>query len=781
MGLQAVIIFGFLFLSLLIQAFSKEIEIKFDNELFSIYIKKQLWFQSDHVFIHHSNKYFSTKDSTLQILSQSHRFGHDILGSFEEYSLTYGQVQDIFMIGIIKVYDDDFITFDQQFPNKLTGTSVENADSIISGFPTFKIFDSQENAGAAYSHWISWYYTDSSIIQSSLHPVNRRVLVAPGFINPLFGEWNSNTSLQGGIGGTGVTAIYDKEAKVSSIFSSMVNPMVISQYSEGPGIVQYGIMGNVTEIPANFNIKTILSVSTQGVNKAMLKWGNILRRYYNKPDATEARKKDLTLQYLGFTTDNGAYYYYHTQNNSTYEDTILMIYDYAKSIGLPYHYILLDSWWYYKGTNGGVSNWSAQTDLFPHGLEYVYEKTKWKIQAHNRYWALDNNYSKNYGGSYEFIEDNIKQGSVPAEERFWYDLLSYPQKNWGLIVYEQDWLFNEFYQYVGQMLSNVNLARDWLLQMGKSAQANHLTIQYCMPYVRHIIQSLEVSVVTQTRASDDYVVSPYEGVDNWRIGGQSLLIDALGMAPSKDGYWSSTYQPGNPYGEDRFEPYPRLQSAVTALSAGPVAIADGIGYSDVELIMKSCMKDGRLLQPSSPATMIDKVFLKSALPKADGPDGEVWFAPSYVSHSRYGSLFVADLSESYSLFPQDVNYNDASAQLFYVRESNNSLDNIFVWSNSRPLVANKCGYSDFQVYSISPQLSNGWTFLGEITKWTAVSPARFKDIQILPDGLVVHSQGVALENIVVGFVSPNGQSFQVTCQIPEGKNQIAIHSDSSCI
>lgn len=63
-----------------------------------------------------------------------------------------------------------------------------------------------------------------------------------------------------------------------------------------------------------------------------------------------------------------------------------------------------------------------------------------------------------------------------------------------------------------------------------------------------------------------------------------------GMAPSKDGYWSTHYQANNPYGEERNEPYPRLQAAVTALSAGPVAIADGIGYSDVELIMRSCTK-----------------------------------------------------------------------------------------------------------------------------------------------------------------------------------------------
>lgn len=109
-----------------------------------------------------------------------------------------------------------------------------------------------------------------------------------------------------------------------------------------------------------------------------------------------------------------------------------------------------------------------------------------------------------------------------------------------------------------------------------------------MPYVRHLLQSLEIAAVTQARASDDY--KPGEDLDQWKIGGQSILIEALGLVPSKDGFWTTTYQDGNPYGEDHTEPAPRMQSAVITLSAGPVAVADGINMSDAELIMRSCRK-----------------------------------------------------------------------------------------------------------------------------------------------------------------------------------------------
>ena len=42
------------------------------------------------------------------------------------------------------------------------------------------------------------------------------------------------------------------------------------------------------------------------------------------------------------------------------------------------------------------------------------------------------------------------------------------------------------------------------MQMGEGARKAGLTIQYCMPYARHLLQSVEIPVVTQARASDDY-------------------------------------------------------------------------------------------------------------------------------------------------------------------------------------------------------------------------------------------------------------------------------------
>lgn len=108
-------------------------------------------------------------------------------------------------------------------------------------------------------------------------------------------------------------------------------------------------------------------------------------------------------------------------------------------------------------------------------MSVIYDRTGWLVQAHNRYWSIDNHYSTSNGGRYLFLDDYAKNGSVPLEQAFWDDLLG-NKESWGLRVYEQDWLFNEFYEYVSPMLEDVSLGRTWLLQMGSAAEKHGLTI-----------------------------------------------------------------------------------------------------------------------------------------------------------------------------------------------------------------------------------------------------------------------------------------------------------------
>ena len=86
------------------------------------------------------------------------------------------------------------------------------------------------------------------------------------------------------------------------------------------------------------------------------------------------------------------------------------------------------------------------------------------------------------------------------------------------------------------LLTNVSLGRQWLVQMGAGAAQADVSIQLCMSYPRHTLQSVEMPTVTQVRASDDHVPGRNDGVSpvQWNLAYSSLLSWAVGVAPFKD-------------------------------------------------------------------------------------------------------------------------------------------------------------------------------------------------------------------------------------------------------
>jgi hypothetical protein len=52
---------------------------------------------------------------------------------------------------------------------------------------------------------------------------------------------------------------------------------------------------------------------------------------------------------------------------------------------------------------------------------------------------------------------------------------------------------------VGLLLEDPTLGTRWLAQMGSGALKAGVSIQYCMPYARHLLQSMESAAVTQVR------------------------------------------------------------------------------------------------------------------------------------------------------------------------------------------------------------------------------------------------------------------------------------------
>jgi hypothetical protein len=374
----------------------------------------------------------------------------------------------------------------------------------------------------------------------------------------------------------------------------------LSQRNTGlDSVLEYGVLGSIATIPPNYMHSFIVFYSPNGINDGIQEWGQTMQRAFNR--SNEHRLNDLAVNYLGYFTNNGGYYYYNTQPGLNYEETMVNV---AHDIKFPFHYIELDSWWYYKGIKEGVSQWRARPDIFPEGLPELHRRLEnIPFAAHNRWWAYDNVYKQKYA----FALDVASSMALPiGNDTFWVDLFV-EARNWGLILYIQDWLSPQTLDFV-PLRTDINLGEQWLKSMGAAADQVGINIQYCMSLPQHILQALEIPRVTHARASGDYAVNlKNPRKSQWNIGITSMLLGAIGIAPFKDVLWSTSVQPGSPYGSNATEEVPDRQILIATLSTGPVAPGDGINFTNIERLMRCCRQDGLILKPDRPLTTINEL------------------------------------------------------------------------------------------------------------------------------------------------------------------------------
>ena len=361
-----------------------------------------------------------------------------------------------------------------------------------------------------------------------------------------FGKWAPDAPVPGGTEG-GPTVLFTADQARALVLSPWTNPLAGSSVrtaaagkddaAPAPAALEFGLLGSIASVPAGFEFGTAAWAGA-GVNDAVRGFGGALLRLRgklvaaapaldppasdpNSSDSSAGSKRskallkpppvawpwldfsedgDLSISHLGVYTDNGAYYYYNGG-----EAELMAVHDAAVEQRIPFRSVLLDSWWYYKGHGGGVKNWTATAAAFPRGLAAFHGYTGWPIVGHNRYWSDDTDYAAQNGGAYAFVVEPHNQKALPTTEVFWEDLLTNASRGWGLSVYEQDWLHNEW-EGLDATLQSATLGRRWLLQMGAGADKAGVRIQYCMAYPRFALASAEVPAVNQIRVTDDYAV-----------------------------------------------------------------------------------------------------------------------------------------------------------------------------------------------------------------------------------------------------------------------------------
>ena len=159
--------------------------------------------------------------------------------------------------------------------------------------------------------------------------------------SPQFGDWNGGCkSLSGGIRETGPLAIFDTSMNNTIVIAPLSSHMAINdmvnELDDGTREYQMGLLGNISEVEPNFGFKMILKLTKYGggVNRAMREWGDAQLEYFGQRKRGNSHDRDFTLQYLGYSTDNGAYYYYETEPHKNYEDTMIDIATHHREIGM---------------------------------------------------------------------------------------------------------------------------------------------------------------------------------------------------------------------------------------------------------------------------------------------------------------------------------------------------------------------------------------------------------------------------------------------------------------
>jgi len=724
-----------------------DISIDKTTQSYTILVKGEEWFHSGDYAVHLNKRWYSTADKSLQFMYSSSNKGEDRLGKFDETVFVWSAGSVSWLTTFKSYLPQPIIIFNQIFQQGIQDTATGNNNDVISAFPTFKVEKDDLN-------YLTYYDT---------------------FSNGRTGTWGPGTSYPHGIRGGIPLALFNSNlvtVMISPFNNFLIGEQTLSQ--ELHGLFACGLQGKIQSVPTGFVHSTIITAS-QGVNNAHMYWGGLLLKFYGKAPKTVA--EDFSVKYLGYWTDNGAYYYYLSEPGKNYAETMVDVYDYIKSIDLPVQYYQYDSWWYFKGSTSGLLLWEPKPDVFPDGIKALQQKMGSKpIVLHNRWFENDTYYMTKMG--YPFISESKGYAIPLSEEPFLYMMTK--AKDWGLIVYEQDWLVDQYLDMEATQ-TNVSIAHNWMTYMNNAATKVGLTIQMCMPLPGHILQSVLMSSVTQVRGSGDYQRQIYDK-NNWALGYTSMLHHALGLFPFKDCFWSSNATQTGCVQKVCVEPNAVLETLTAALSTGPVGPADKIGFLDKYNLMQTCRSDGVLLKPDIPLKTLDLVFSTGF---KTGPrlfNLSHAYSQQIVKDEKGNTavfwhyILAADTEMPFSITLDDLG-EPTNAQ-FVVFDYFKNPTTLAKFNNANPLnieALYPTGETvSFKYYVIVPLLG-GYTLIGERDKYAVASFQRFGTITKTSNTTTVNIMGVSQEHVNIQMLYEPTQSVEThTCII--GASGVAVLS-----
>jgi len=548
-----------------------------------------------------------------------------------------------------------------------------------------------------------------------------------------------------------------------------VRVLDLSERGIGPAAA-VGLDGEIKSLEPGHVTESVVVFSNKGVVDSMNLLGESLLKESGKKKI--GKNDTFFLKYLGYWTDNGAYYYYRTEPGKNYERTLLELGDYIKRERIPVRHIQLDSWWYYKSKiDNGVMLWEPIKEMFPNGLVEFQKKLKIPLTFHNRYFAIDTPYKDRmpFVGNKDAVVGKKKEGEsrgsgpsgsdgIQPTTRDVFDIWAESDKSWGGVMYEQDWLGTQITR-VDALRSDPKLAADWMKNMNDAMAAKGLDIQYCMPTVLFYFESTRHKVVTNIRSSNDYYVRFQGRSVNmwWEHYFASPLIAAVGAYPYKDVFITNppdktfdnplkarTYltsgDPNNKYDESAhlFEPYNRQEALLSILSAGPVGIGDRIGDINKPIVMLMTDEDGSLVKPDHPLVPVERMFFRNPMTEKETligytqsvVSGRTWY---YVLGIHVNELLVNNKLK-FELTNEDLPLN--GDYVLYDFYSGKVLKVGKEFSLKRGL-----RQTEFVYAVLAPIDEYGRALIGDAGKFVMGSSARIKTISSSSKGMKIELNG----------------------------------------
>jgi hypothetical protein len=371
-----------------------------------------------------------------------------------------------------------------------------------------------------------------------------------------------------------------------------------------------GRSGRLTKIPPGRSQSMLLYEGSRGgITSTIQEWGTIMqtvsaavrvssnsKSYDNSvtmsPNAPTAlltadhrntKVRDVTLEKIGYQTDNGAMYCFCHQTNCS--EVLLEEKSYLHSIGIPLGYLSFQG----AGTSSGrgkaapwcIEKWSADggqdpnnyplgTTVFqkalgiplqlyapyfcPNSTRYFQPDTPWKSVASN----------PNLPGCSGFAFETVRASD---SKDFFEWFLDKGIENGGMASFESDFM-NQNVNCVDDFVENpIHGADEFLEGMAGAALGRKLPIQWCYASPNVVLASLNFPAVTNFRVSFDYCYGR-----SYEIGESSLLVWAVGAAPSKDTLWTTnnnrTETPGCDWTVDHETVAAELHVVLAIMSTG---------------------------------------------------------------------------------------------------------------------------------------------------------------------------------------------------------------------